>query len=261
MDFDAEIVLGGEGFIGKYLVGELRSQGAHVLVYDLKNGYDLRLSPPPLNHRNSYVWFLAWDVGGAQYLMNKQNQINILRNNLLLCQTVFPWIAEHDLPSTFVGTQMAGYPNAYGITKLVGEYWAKLTPRCIVSRFWNVYGLEDSSERSHVVTDLVRSGLDGHVSCLTSGSERRQFLYVKDCVDGLLHQRKIGQGIADISSGVWTPIRQVVETIAREIRTPAQFGDECGYESIVEPTMPLAGWSPRYSLIDGIRDMLKEIDK
>ena len=44
---------------------------------------------------------------------------------------------------------------------------------------WNVYGLEDASERGHVVTDLVRSGQNGRIRCLTSGTERRQFLYVE----------------------------------------------------------------------------------
>ena len=260
MDFDAEIVLGGDGFIGKYLVKELRKQGAKVFVYDLKNGFDLRISHPPLEEKKSYVWFLAWDVGGAKYLMNEQNQINILENNLAICQNIFPWIAKNNLSSTFIGTQMAGYNNAYGITKLVGEYWARLTPRCLISRLWNVYGLEDSGERSHVFTDLVRSGQKGCVQCMSSGKERRQFVYVKDCVEGLLHQRRTGQQMADITSGFWTTIKEMSEVIAQKMGTDVKYGDKDGYESLIEPTMPLAGWKPHYSLEKAIHEMLHESD-
>lgn len=258
VDVEAEIILGGLGFVGTHLARTLRWGGADVLVYDLKNGYDLRVAPPPVPTRRCYVWFLAWDVGGAKFLLDETYQLEILRSNLALCETIFPWIAENSLNATFIGTQMAGYRNAYGLTKLIGEYWAALTPGCIISRLWNVFGIEDPSDRSHVVSDLTRSGEKGCVRCLTSGRERRQFLYVKDCVAALLHQRGIQQPIADITSCVWTPVREVAEIIAREIGVPVTFGEEPGYENIVEPWNLLAGWRPSYSLVDGIVDMLRE---
>lgn len=258
MDVQTEVVLGGSGFIGKHLVEALRRRGANVQNYDLKNGYDLRLVPPPTPTNHCYIWFLAWEVGGSKFLFEERNQTEILWSNLALCQTIFPWIAENGFESTFVGTQMAGYNNAYGLTKLIGEYWASLTPGCVVAKLWNIYGLEDASERSHVITDLVRSGQNGHIRCLSSGTERRQFLYVKDCVTALLHQRETRQPVADITSGIWTSIRTLSEILAQEMDVSATFGESPGYESIVEPKQHLAEWEATYSLNGGIRDMLND---
>ena len=253
-----EVVLGGMGSIGQHLVRSLRSSGAEVLVFDLENGHDLRGQAPPLPERDCYIWFLAWDVGGAKYLMDESKQLHILHNNLELCQRVFTWIRARGFRSTFIGSQMAGYDNAYGLTKMVGEYWATLTPECITARLWNVYCLEEPSQRSHVVTDLVHSGLEGTVRCGTTGEERRQFLYVKDCIEGLLHQRRTGQLLADITTGEWVTVRDLAGAVADAMGRPVAFGDRPGYEHLVDPSSPLEGWGPRYNLAGGVREMLQE---
>jgi nucleoside-diphosphate-sugar epimerase len=259
MAFEAEIVLGGEGFIGGYLVKELRRRGAKVFSYDIKNGYDLREGPPPLEYRNSYVWFLAWDVGGAKFITNAACQLDILQNNLMICQNVFPWIVENNLPTMFAGTQMAGYANSYGATKAVAQCWAGLLPQCSISRFWNVYGIEqETSERSHVMTDMLFAGMQGCVKCGTAGTERRQWVYVQDAVEAMIHQRQIGQRCADITTGQWVPVRECAALIAKELNVPVQCEEKPGYESLVDPTMLLQGWAPRFSLADGVHEMIRE---
>src|SRR5437773_286522 len=89
MNLKTNILLGGAGLIGSALKAELESRGECTVVLDLKNGFDLREHEPEQYGPDAYYWFLAWDVGGAKYIMDPTRQIDILRNNLGLCEKVF----------------------------------------------------------------------------------------------------------------------------------------------------------------------------
>ncbi len=183
-----------------------------------------------------------------------------MRNNLAICQSVFPWIASRRLSCMFIGSQMSTFQNAYGLSKQMGEYWAGQIEHCQIARLWNIYGLEpDINQRSHVISDLIRTGLQGTVRCATNGLERRQFLYVKDCVDALIHQRRTGQALADLTTDEWITIREVAGIVADELGVEAAFGDAPGYKSLVDAKHSLGGWAPRYSIRDGIRDVLVQV--
>lgn len=249
------VVLGGDGLLGTALRARLRDLGEEEVSFDLKRGFDLRHATPPPYDGDVYYWFLAWDVGGAKYIMSDRTQLGILRHNLALCERVFPWLSERKASFTFISTQMSGYPNAYGLTKAVGEFWARELGGRVV-RLWNIYGAEKSSERSHVVPDLVTQGMRGQISLMTTGEERRQFLHVDDCVEALLVQRQTGQPIADVTSGEWVPIYDVASIVGHQTRAEVRRGPVKGYESIVEPRSQLEGWSPAIPLEQGLRQVI-----
>jgi nucleoside-diphosphate-sugar epimerase len=246
------VVLGGEGMLGKALVRRLLQEGETVLSYDLKSGFDLRFQVPQHPEGNPYYWFLAWDVGGAKYIMDRSTQIQILAHNVQLCERVFCWLGDREAKFTFIGTQMSGFPNAYGLTKALGEYWARELGGNI-ARLWNIFDAEHSTARSHVIPDLVSQAGEGTIRLLTDGSERRQFLHADDCVDALLVQRRIDQRIADVSSGSWESVRSVADLIASETGAVVVPGDTPGYESLVDPVQLLPGWKPRLSLRAGLK--------
>jgi nucleoside-diphosphate-sugar epimerase len=252
------VILGGAGLIGSALDRLLRSKGEQTIVYDLKLGFDLRLQDPPQHPVDTYYWFLAWDVGGAKYIMDDRYQVEILQSNLKLCERVFAWLRERQGKFTFVSTQMVGYPNAYGVSKSVGEYWAKVLGGS-VCRLWNVYGAEKPSLRSHVVPDLIEQGNKGFVRLGTSGEERRQFLLDDDCAEALLVQRESGQRLADITSGEWVSIRDLGAAIARIMNAKLTCGSAPGYESLVDATAPLLGWGPRVGLETGLERVVKRM--
>ena len=213
---------------------------------------------PPQPGRPAYCWFLAWDVGGAKYLTAEQEQLGILRSNLRICESVFAWIESTRTPFTFVGTQMAGYANAYGITKQVGEYWAGLLPGGLVARLWNCYGPEPVTRKSYLLPDLVHQGVTrGRIRLMTSGAEQRQFLHADDCADGLIQQRECGQPVADLTSGQWVTVASVAAAVARELECPLTLGERPGYDTLVEPVHRLAGWQPRIGLPEGIRAVVR----
>ena len=251
------LVFGGRGLIGTALANELKAAGEAVEIYDLVDGWDLREKLPAAPGGNAFCWFLAWDVGGAKYIMDPASQVAILENNVSLCRSVFTWLRGSRIPFLFTSTQMAGYPNAYGLTKQMGEFWAGRLHGSHVCRLWNVYGPEPQSIRSHVISDLVHQGSSGHIHLQTSGDERRQFISSQDCARALIHQRDTGQAFADITSGEWIRIKDLARIVADAMGAVLDLKTEPGYESLVEPTRRLAGWEPEISLAQGVDDVIK----
>ncbi len=246
------VILGGQGLIGTALDRKLRETGEKTVVYDLKSGFDLRSREPDMLPGDVYYWFLAWDVGGAKYIMDESEQVSIMRSNLALCGKVFDWLQRRKARFTFVSTQMSGYPNAYGVTKSVGEIWTKAIGNGLIVRLWNCYGPEEPSKRSHVIPDLVRQGKDGAIRLMTSGIERRQFLHADDCAEAMVRQRELRQPVADVTSGSWVSIGDVAGTIGRLMGAEVIPGKKPGYESLVDPAVPLDGWRARIDLDSGI---------
>src|SRR5882762_1442064 len=153
-----ELVLGGEGLIGKELVGGLQSQGHSVTSLDLKSGCDLRSVDERPFRECDRVWFLAWDTGGAKYIEAADRQHEQYRHNCELSVRVFDALARTRKPFLFISSQLAGLPTAYGATKSMAASWTmQLGGK--VARLWNTYGWEEPDVKSHVITDLVLSGL------------------------------------------------------------------------------------------------------
>jgi nucleoside-diphosphate-sugar epimerase len=253
-----ELVLGGEGLIGSELVRALNAKGHRTVSLDLKSGCDLRgpLDLKPFAECDR-VWFLAWDTGGAKFLEAKDRQHEQYKNNCELSLRVFDALARTKKPFLFTTSQLAGLPNAYGTTKLMAWQWA-LNLGGKVARLWNVYGWEHPDTRSHVVTDLVLSGLKGRVRCMTSGEEKRLFLYKTDCVAALLSLFDGPLQTAEIAGPKWLKIREVAEEIARQLNVEVTLGDAAGSEVPIDPTELLPNWQPRVSLVEGITSVISD---
>jgi nucleoside-diphosphate-sugar epimerase len=165
---------------------ELSRKGHQVTSLDLKSGCDLRYIDDQPFRECDRVWFLAWDTGGARYIEAVDRQHEQYKHNCELTLRVLDALARIRKPFLFVSSQLAGLPTAYGTTKLMAASWS-LQLGGKVARLWNTYGWEHPDIRSHVITDLVLSGLTrGRVACMTDGLERRRFIYKTDCVHALI---------------------------------------------------------------------------
>jgi nucleoside-diphosphate-sugar epimerase len=253
-----DLVLGGDGLIGSALVQELGRRGRRAASLDLKSGTDLRgVGDAPFENCER-VWFLAWDTGGAKYIEAAAQQHEQFKHNCELSARVFDALARTKRPFLFVTSQLAGQPNAYGLTKLTAERWAvQLGGK--LARLWNTYGWEEPDVRSHVITDLVLAGLaEGRVKTLTDGRERRRFIYKSDCAAALARLFDGPEPEADIAGDRWLTIREVAEEVARQLKVEAEVGDRAGNELIVDPVNTLEGWRPEVSFEDGIARVIEE---
>jgi len=125
-----------------------------------------------------------------------------------------------------------------------------------VARLWNVYGWEHPDSRSHVVTDLVLSGLRGHVKCMTTGAEKRLFLYKSDCVAALLMLFDSSLQTAEIAGPKWLKVSEVAEEVARQLNVEIELGQLKGSEVPIDPTELLPHWRPMVPLSEGIANVI-----
>ena len=185
-------VLGSSGQVGAYLTDYLIKNGHTVTGLDIVNSpdQDLTIIPNQLLQQaiadSDFVFFLAFDVGGSRYLKKYQHTYQFINNNTRIMANVFDLLEKHKTPFVFASSQMSNMSySPYGVLKNVGEMYTKALGGLIV-KFWNVYGIERDADKAHVITDLIRKGMEtGVISLLTDGQEQREFLYAEDCCAAL----------------------------------------------------------------------------
>lgn len=232
---NSNLVLGGEGLIGKAICNHLISLKEEVISLDLKSNQDLRCISLEQYDNIDYVWFFAWEVGGAKYLNNPNKHLEIIRNNTLICQNVFSFLEKYNKKFMFASSQLATPDNIYGVTKLLGEHWSKILNGQII-RLWNVYGWENPGEKSHVIPDLVIQGLTNKkINLMTNGKEERQFVFIDDCVKCLLNIRNSNDKITHVTNGEWIKIKDVALMVGKLLSVPVMFGSNTGYGEKIDP--------------------------
>lgn len=253
-----ELVLGGHGLIGRELTQQLRAAGHEVTSLDLKSGQDLRQIDQTPYLAADRIWFLAWDTGGAKYHSAAEKQHQIFLHNCELAARVFDILSTTRRPFLFVTSQLAGQRTAYGMTKLMAETWTtQLGGR--LARLWNTYGWEDPDSRSHVITDLVISGLtEGTVRMMTTGQERRRFIYKSDCARLLREFYDSGLMEVDIAGPEWLRIEELAAEVARQLNLPISPGALIGEEVLIDPLVELPAAKFEISVAEGVRLVIDE---
>jgi nucleoside-diphosphate-sugar epimerase len=255
------LVLGSEGFVGKYFCEYLEGLGETVFRFDIEGNVtqDCRTAKIPLENIDR-VYFLAWDVGGAKYLYKHDSQFRQLEWNLQILLNVMPQLRTNNTPLLFASSQLAQeYDTVYGSTKKVGEVWTKLLGGVCV-RFWNVYGpLEKPSERSHVISDFVHQAHSSkQIKMLSTGQELRQFVHVDD-VSRAMHMamNQNLKGVYDITSFEWISVLDVAKFIGNEMGAEVLPGTETGRTPITPMVGKVPHWWPQIQLEEGIRQMTR----
>ena len=265
------LILVSSGQIGNHLTSYLENKGHVVKTLDISNGIDEDVSEYSVFNENTvkgidFVYFLAFDVGGARYLNAYQDTFNFIHNNISILKNVFKVLSETKTPFIFTSTQMSSLSySSYGVTKRIGEIYTKtLNGLCV--RLWNVYGIEHDLTKSHVITDFILKAHNNRlIDSLTSGEEYRQFLHAEDCCNALYilsqnyHEIDREKNL-HISSFVWTSVADIAKLISKYIPckiTFAQNVDTVQFNSKIEPDpYILTMWRPTINIDDGIKQMV-----
>ena len=267
------LILGSKGQIGSFLESFLRSRGFEVIGIDLVNGEleDLRyMNASVLDSylRNvDFVFFLAYDVGGSSYLQDRQGSFSFISNNSLIMNNCFSSLQRIGTPFIFASSQMSNMTfSNYGVLKAIGERYTQALGGITV-KFWNVYGYETDREKFHVISDFVRMAIENsEIRMKTTGEESRDFLFARDCCEGLYELMMRYPTINkrqtyDLASGVWTTIHEVAEIIALRLNVPViRGGAKDSLQQLVrnEPRLnQLEFWSAKTKLKDGVSEIIQ----
>lgn len=270
------LVLGSSGQIGLALCQCLIAHGHNVLTYDIVDNkdQDLRVPANPILEQlisnSDFVFFLAWDVGGSTYLAKYQDTFEFIQNNLKIITNTFEILKNQNKPFIFASSQMANMSfSSYGLTKSIGEKITSVLGGVTV-KFWNVYGVEHDTEKTHAITDFINKAKHtGVIDMLTDGTESRQMLHTTDCSECLyLLSTKYSELPRDqkyhITSFEWTTMLDIANMIAKHfpgtVVQPAQTKDIVQKDKKNEPCRSiLKYWQPRISLADGIKNIIGKI--
>jgi GDP-L-fucose synthase len=241
------VVTGGGGFLGSHLVERLRGEGTDPFVarradYDLTHATDAaRLFE---DAKPDLVFHLAAEVGGIG--ANRANPGRYWYANLMMGAHVLEQARLRGTGKVVLAGTVCAYPkfatvpfredelwdgypeetNApYGVAKkalLVGAqaYREQYGTNAIFLLPANLYGPRDNfhETNAHVIADLIRKMHESRdeVVLWGDGTPTREFLYVEDCVDGLLlaAERYDGPQPVNLGTGKEISIRELAELVA-----------------------------------------------
>lgn len=251
------LIIGSEGFVGKYLCNYLLSKGEYVVKYDIANNptQDCRFNQLPLDGIDR-VYFLGWMVGGSNYLYDPKTQKEQLDWNLKILSNTMDQLINKDF--VFVSSQLAENCNTiYGVLKRLGEVWTELNGGRVV-RLWNVYGAyEESTIKSHVIADFIHEALEtNNISMLTVGDESRQFIHVEDACKAL-YMSFNHKGIFDASTLKWDTIYDVAKLISKYTGCTLKQGSKYGTSLIVKNKPLIPYFDAKIFLDEGIQKTIK----
>jgi nucleoside-diphosphate-sugar epimerase len=262
-------ILGSEGQIGSALTSWLTNKGYAVNCIDIVKtlGDDLRIQGNTKVEKaikdSDFIFFLAFDVGGARYLPTHQFTYEFIANNTAIMKETFDILRRYNKPFIFASSQMSNMSySPYGICKALGEFYTKSLGGIIV-KFWNVYGVERDLLKSHVITDFVIQARDNKlIKMLTNGQEERQMLYSEDCSECLEILSKQYNNIPrdkelHCTSFQWIKIIDIAYIIANKFPDTVvklgNIGDNIQFNKKNKPDLFIRNyWKSKTDLNDGI---------
>lgn len=267
------LVLGSSGQVGCYLVKYLNDSGHNVEEFDIVNGVhqDLRvdnnINLMRLMRDTDFVFFLAFDVGGSRYLSKYQHTTDFMDNNMQIMLNTFSMLRQFAKPFVFASSQMSNMSySPYGVLKSVGENYTRILGGRVV-KFWNVYGVENDPEKSHVITDFIKKAIStGTIDMMTDGQETREFLYAEDCCEALTTVMKRYESILldeelHITSFSENKVIEIADLIAYRLGAvvkPSDKKDSVQKDRKNTPdTAILKYWQPKTSINDGIGKVIE----
>ena len=246
------IVTGGAGFIGKHLVEFLITKGINVTIFDnfsnskknsityLKNQGvkiiegDITKIQEIVNavKDQDMVIHLAAKISVEESI---ENPSETFYTNVDGTKNVFIACKKNHIKKMIVSSSAAVYgeslPNIklteksethpispYGESKIMMEYEIKklvekYNVNCIILRFFNIFGIGQSSEYAGVITKFMKKiEMNKSLEIFGDGMQTRDFVSIKDIVNSIYDAIENGKnGTYNVASGKGITIKKLAE--------------------------------------------------
>ncbi len=161
--------------------------------------------------------------------------------------------------------------DVYSLSKILCEEICQLfgtsTPlKCRVARIFNVYGPNETN--SHLIPHIIQSLRRGPCVELGSTHTKRDYVYVEDVARSLLRYSEINgekYTVVNIGTGHEYSANEIVAEMSDLIGIPLEIRtaperirgvDRLHQRADITYLLQLTGYSPRYSLRDGLKTLL-----
>ena len=294
---DRIYVAGHMGMVGRSIVRRLRYYGYNNLITATRNEVDLceqvavrsflRETKPDvvvvaaakvggIHANETYpADFIHDNLGIALNLIHESYMLGVERLLFLGSTCIYPRMAPQPIPEdSLLSSQLEPTNEAYALAKIAGlklcqHYRAQYGVVYHSVMPTNMYGPNDNYglENSHVLPALIRKFHDAKIAGLPSvtvwgsGTPRREFLYVDDCADGIVHLLNVDNPPDWVNIGFGDDV--TIKELAEKIRDVVGFEGFLEFDTSQPDGAPrkLAdsgklrglGWTPGVSLADGLK--------
>jgi len=298
------VVTGGAGFIGSHLVDRLLADGYEVAVWDnfaagtmenLKHhkgndrlevfNVDIRDADrvEELMEGKDVVFHLAAHANIRKSLVNRRADLD---HNVIGTLNILEGMVKHGVEDLVFASSSAVYGEArviptpedyapiqtslYGASKLACEAFAEAYTKLSDIKFWGFRFANVVGERCRrgVIWDFVHKLIDNprELEILGNGKQSKEYLYVKDCIDGIMiGYRGTSDPVNIFNLGVeeQTLVDRVADIVIEEmglveVKRRYTGGDRgwIGDNPVVNLSLQKLrgmGWRPRISAEEAIR--------
>jgi nucleoside-diphosphate-sugar epimerase len=278
------LVTGANGFIGKALIADMKTNGYDVVGFDIEDGDIAKAS---LNFKGiSHVFHLAamtfvpksWDNPQEFYRVNVMGTVNVLE----FCRRSGSSIT---MPSTYMyGTpqylptdekhpeefKVSPYHNSKKMAEEICHFYAtKMNVPAVILRLFNVYGFGQGE--NFLVPSIIGQALsDAPVIEVMDLAPRRDYIFVEDIIAAMLltmEKRAGGFELYNLGYGASYSVEEVIKIVlqifavkksytARGVRRPGEIMDTVADTSKIRNAL---GWIPHYDLFHGIAAIKKRM--
>jgi GDP-D-mannose 3',5'-epimerase len=270
----------------------LRALGCKFLIRDLRD-------PCQVNKLFTLAKFdelyqLAADMGGASYIFSGDNDADIMHNSATINLNVLDALSKKNRdakifysssaciypernqldPLNPVCSENSAYPAApdseYGWEKLFSErlYLAYARNKDIdvrIARFHNIFGPQGTwrggkEKAPAAICRKIAETQTGNIEIWGDGEQTRSFLYINECIDGVMRLMKQSEfiGPVNIGSSEMVSINELVTRVAKianknitisHIAGPLGVRGRCSDNNLIKQKL---NWSPSRPLNEGL---------